>query len=91
MQEAYLEAMYRRGRVLAAYLYLPREAGAKSTRTTQAEPGMIIDYDRHGQPIGIEITAPAQVVLPQRERDSLIASDRRREGVTRCRSELVGA
>ena len=30
-------------------------------------------------------------VLPQRERDSLSASDRRREGVTGCRSEHVGA
>ncbi|MGH7341850.1 MAG: DUF2283 domain-containing protein [Candidatus Rokuibacteriota bacterium] len=61
LKEPYLEVTYRHGRVLAAYLYLPREAGEKTTRTTQAEPGMIIDYDRHGKPIGIEITAPAQV------------------------------
>jgi hypothetical protein len=61
MKEPYLEVTYRRGHVLAAYLYLPREAGAKSVRTTRAEPGMIIDYDRHGRPIGIELTAPGKV------------------------------
>ena len=61
MREFYLEVTYRHGRVFAAYLYLPREAGEKSVRTSRAAPGMVIDYNRHGRPIGIEITAPAKV------------------------------
>ncbi|CBE67701.1 conserved protein of unknown function [Candidatus Methylomirabilis oxygeniifera] len=28
-----------------------------------AAPGLLIDFNRHGQPIGIEITAPSKVTL----------------------------
>jgi len=65
MKEPYLEVTYRHGHPLAAYLYLPREAGEKSVRTTRAAPGMVIDYDRHGRPIGIELTAPEKVTAAQ--------------------------
>jgi uncharacterized protein YuzE len=65
MRESYLEVTYRHGRAFAAYLYLPREAGEKSVRTIRAAPGMVIDYDRHGKPIGIEITAPAKVTAAE--------------------------
>lgn len=65
MKEPYLEVTYRHGRVLAAYLYLPRQSGERSARTVRAEPGMIVDYDRHGTPIGIELTAPAEVSAGQ--------------------------
>jgi uncharacterized protein YuzE len=65
MKEPYLEVTYRHGRVLAAYLYLPREVGERSVRTTRADPGMVIDYDRHGRPIGIELTAPEKVTVAQ--------------------------
>jgi uncharacterized protein YuzE len=61
MSEAYLEVTYRRGRALAAYLYLPRRTGQKSYRTRAVEPGLLVDYSRSGKPIGIEITAPAKV------------------------------
>ena len=52
---------YRRGRAMAAYLYLPRATKDKSHRTAMADPGMIIDYNKEGKPIGIEITAPSKV------------------------------
>ena len=61
MKETYLELTFRHGRLLAAYLYLPREANEKSARTEQPAPGLLIDFAAGGQPIGLEITAPGRV------------------------------
>jgi len=61
MKELYLEVTFRHGRPVAAYLYLPRQANDKSYRTSKADPGMIIDFNERGTPIGIEITAPTMV------------------------------
>lgn len=63
MKKAYLEVTFRRGRALAAYLYLPRRAAEKSHRTARVEPGLVIDFNRRGKPIGIEITAPSKLTL----------------------------
>ncbi|MCC6155256.1 MAG: DUF2283 domain-containing protein [Candidatus Hydrogenedentes bacterium] len=61
MNTPYLEVTYRNGRALAAYLYLPRKAKDKSYKTKRIEPGLLIDYNRQGTPIGIEITAPSKL------------------------------
>lgn len=61
MKESYLEITFRKGRPIAAYLYLPRQGPEKSYRTSRADPGLIVDYSRSGKPIGIEITAPTKV------------------------------
>ena len=61
MKNTYLEVTFRHGRPLAAYYYLSRRPGEKSYRTTKAEPGLVIDFNRSGKPIGIEITAPAKL------------------------------
>lgn len=63
MKESYLEVTFRHGRPMAAYYYLPREAGQKSVRTRRVEPGLVIDYATEDQAIGIEITAPSHVSL----------------------------
>ncbi len=63
MSEPYLEVTYRRGRALAAYYYLPRRRQDRSYRTRQAGAGLLVDYDRSGRPLGIEITAPAKASL----------------------------
>jgi uncharacterized protein YuzE len=63
MKRAYLEVTFRHGRPFAAYLYLPRQGSEKSYRTVRAETGLMIDFDRQGKPIGIEITAPTKVSL----------------------------
>ncbi|WP_462322855.1 DUF2283 domain-containing protein [Halochromatium sp.] len=60
MRSSYLEVTFRRGRPLAAYLYLPRTPGDKSDHVEQAGAGLLVDYTADGKPIGIEITAPAQ-------------------------------
>ena len=65
MKERYLEVTYRNGRPFAAYLYLPRAAGAKSVGTEPACPGVLVDYEASGTPIGLEITAPAKVTAYQ--------------------------
>lgn len=64
MKNSYLEVMFRHGRPLAAYLYLPRQPKDKSYRTERVAPGLVIDYSRRGKPIGIEITAPAKLSAP---------------------------
>jgi hypothetical protein len=63
MKESYLEITFRHGRPVAAYLYLPRATGEKSCRISKVEPGMVIDFGPGGNPIGIEITAPAKVTV----------------------------
>jgi len=65
MRERYLEVTFRQGRVLAAYLYLPRTAGAKSARTERAGDGLLVDFDADGNAIGLELTAPTRVSLDQ--------------------------
>ena len=63
MKELYLEVTFRHGRAMAAYLYLPRQAGEKSSSSKRVEPGLVIDFGSRGNPIGIEITAPGRISL----------------------------
>ena len=61
MKQRYLEVTFRKGKALAAYLYLPRPSGAKAARTSDAGQGLRVDFDARGKPIGVEITAPRAV------------------------------
>lgn len=61
MKDRYLEVTFRKGKALAAYLYLPRRSAVKSARTEPRGPGILVDYSSDGHAIGIEITAPSQV------------------------------
>jgi uncharacterized protein YuzE len=63
MKHRYLEITYRRGKPVAAYLYLPRQPAAKSVRTEDAGNGLRVDYDANGNAMGIEVTAPGQVAI----------------------------
>lgn len=63
MKDRYLEITFRKGKIIAAYLYLPRDTDEKSQRTEKAGEGVLIDYGKTGRPIGIEITAPKQIRL----------------------------
>ena len=65
MKERYLEVTFRKGQPLAAYLYLPRAPGAKSVRTESVGSGLLVDYGANGEPIGVEITAPAKITVVQ--------------------------
>jgi uncharacterized protein YuzE len=61
MKRPYLEVTFRKGRPVAAYLYLPRPSGVKSARTVEVRPTILVDYAVTGEPIGIELTAPTNV------------------------------
>ena len=63
MKERYLEVTFRKGRPLAAYVYLPRHGERKSAKTVEAAPGLLVDYAGSGEPISLEITAPAHVTV----------------------------
>ncbi len=65
MKQRYLEVTYRKGKPLAAYLYLPRQPDAKAVTTQDGGSGMRVDYDAADKVIGIEITAPAAISLEQ--------------------------
>lgn len=65
MKERYLEVTFRKGRLLAAYLYLPRENGAKSVRTESLGEGLLADFDAEGKAIGLELTSPGHISLEQ--------------------------
>lgn len=73
MSRHYLEVTYRRGKPLAAYLYLPRRPGDTSVRVEPHGPGYLVDRADDGRPIGIEMPSP-----------SLITAD----GLNRVLSEL---
>jgi len=68
MKAPYLEMTYRRGRPLAAYLYLDGGAGVKSARTERVGAGLLVDYAESGKPIGIEITQPGRVAADELNR-----------------------
>jgi uncharacterized protein YuzE len=65
MKHRYLEVTFRKGKPLAAYLYLPRPSGTKVARTTDAGNGVRIDFDSSGVPIGVEITCPSAVSVAE--------------------------
>ena len=65
MKEPYLDVTFRNSRPIAAYLFLDRQPGDKSYRTSKVEPGLIIDYEENGRAIGIEITAPTKVTVSE--------------------------
>lgn len=58
MDSRYLEITFRRGRPLAAYLYLVGSARTRSQRSEAIDQGLVLDYGPDGALIGIEITAP---------------------------------
>lgn len=61
MEGRFLEVTYRGGKALAAYLYLTDDATAKSHRSKQVRPGLVLDYGETDELIGIEITSPGSV------------------------------
>ncbi|MBN1419270.1 MAG: hypothetical protein JXP34_10865 [Planctomycetes bacterium] len=61
MKHSYLEVTYRKGRILAAYYYLPRREGDYSARTQREEGGLLVDFSCDGRAIGIEISSPSRL------------------------------
>ena len=59
-----MEITYRKGKPVAAYLYLSAASGMKSVRTESRDAGLLVDFGSD-QPIGLEITAPEQMTAAQ--------------------------
>jgi uncharacterized protein YuzE len=49
-----VQVTYRRGKPLAAYIYLAGRKG-KSVRTEEVRPNLLVDYSQDGSPLGIEV------------------------------------
>ena len=64
MTERSLQVTYRKGKPFSAYLHLSHQTGEKSAKTVPSADGLlVVDYAKDGEPIGVEITAPAAVPL----------------------------
>ena len=63
MMDTYLQVTFRKGRPFAAYYYLERRRRARSHHIKVAAPGLIVDFDRAGRPLGIEILDPRRVKI----------------------------
>ncbi len=50
-------------KVIAAYLYLPRQSGDVSERSEKRDGGLVIDFAADGRAIGIEITSPGELSI----------------------------
>jgi uncharacterized protein YuzE len=64
MTERSLQVTYRKGKPFSAYLLLSHQTGEKSAKTVPSADGLlVVDYDKDGKAIGVEITAPTAVAL----------------------------
>ena len=64
MKQIHLRVTYRDdGSPFAAYLHLPSQPNEKRAKCRRVEPGMILDINKEGKLIGIELTAPRLVTL----------------------------
>ena len=59
MRQRYLEITFRKGKPLAAYLYLSSALGVKSLRTEPRDAGLLVDFGP------LEIAAPEQTTAAQ--------------------------
>jgi uncharacterized protein YuzE len=58
MKDIYLEITFRKGKSLAAYIYLSRKTGTHVINSVKYKEGIIVDFDEANNAIGLEITAP---------------------------------
>lgn len=59
VQETYIKFAIRKGKILAGYLYLPRNEQDRVDHSSKAQDGLVVDYAADGRAIGIEITSPS--------------------------------
>ena len=65
MKDRYLEITFRKGKPLAAYLYLTGKKGVQCDKTIKIDEGLIADYDHAGVPVGLEIISPTTASVQQ--------------------------
>jgi uncharacterized protein YuzE len=65
MHDKYLEVTFRKGKPVAAYLYLSGQNKARSVHTKRFKAGIIVDFDESNNAIGVEITAPNKTKISE--------------------------
>lgn len=63
LKETYIKFALRKGKVLAGYLYLPRNEEDRVAYSRKTSGGFVVDYTADGRAIGIEITSPSLLTL----------------------------
>ncbi len=63
MKVILLEVTYEDGLPWVAYLYLPREKNENTDHSVEVEPDMVLDINKDGRLIGVELLAPRLVTL----------------------------
>jgi len=63
MRKPRLHVTYDEGRAEVAYLRLARKPGDKAVESERVEPEMVLDFNKEGKLIGIEIVDPEHVTL----------------------------
>ncbi len=61
--QRYLEITFRKGKPVAAYLYLTGDQGEKSQRSEEFGSGLVLDFGQGDELVGIEITSPASTTV----------------------------
>jgi uncharacterized protein YuzE len=60
VKQVSLKVTYRRGRAIAAYVYLPRQPGDRVATTERIDAAILVDRAADGRAIGVEIIDPSQ-------------------------------
>ncbi len=60
-----LQVTYRNGQPFAAYIYLERRPGEKSSRSQEMAPEIVVDFSADDRPIGVEIINPGVTTVEE--------------------------
>ena len=63
MRTAPIQVTFLHGRPIVAYLQLSDASDRLALRTEELEPGLVVDFGRRGEPLGLEIIDPPRATL----------------------------
>jgi hypothetical protein len=58
-----IQVTFLHGRPIVAYLQLSDAMDRRALRTEELEPGLVVDFGRGGEPLGLEIVDPPRATL----------------------------
>ena len=58
-----MQVTFLHGRPIVAYLQLSDTTDRRARRTVELEPGLVVDFGRGGEPLGVEIIDPPRTTL----------------------------
>jgi hypothetical protein len=58
-----IQVTFLHGRPIVAYLQLSDVVDRRALRTEELEPGLVVDFGRGGEPLGLEIVDPPRATL----------------------------